>query len=158
MRFKYGLLFILLSMIPSLGSVLYATDQGTLKLALDTVYQDEFDARSRYEGVLNELGSVKPFSNIVVAEGRHMEALEQLYMILNLEKPVLQLFTYSRFSSVAAACAASVEAEIKNIQLYDKFLGVVTEEEVRNVFTRLRNASADRHLPAFRRCQGMQPH
>ncbi len=153
MLLKYCHLLIVFGSILCFATRLSATDAETLKSALDVVYQDEFDARSRYEGVLEDFGSVKPFSNIVLAEGRHMAALEQLYGLLKIEKPILQPFGDSPFSTISAACIASVEAEIRNVQLYDKFLEIIAEEQVRSVFQLLRDASADRHLPAFRRCQ-----
>lgn len=132
---------------------LLATARPDLQAALDEAYQDEYEARSRYEKVLMDFGNIKPFSQIVQAEGRHMNALEQLYAFYQLQVPVLEPLESKGYASVGEACRASVEAERKNIQLFDRLLEGVTEENVRDVFIRLRDASAERHLPAFQRCQ-----
>ena len=54
--------------------------------------------------------------------------------------------------SLAAACAAAVEGEIENAEMYDRLLGQVSHPDVRRVLMNLQAASRDNHLPAFQRC------
>jgi len=54
-----------------------------LKEALD----DEYKARATYQAVIEKFGSVRPFSNIVEAEGRHAEALIRLFRKYGLSVP-----------------------------------------------------------------------
>ena len=58
------------------------------------------------------------------------------------------------FVTQREACAAGVKAEIDNVKMYDGFLTFVKEQDILDVFKRLRNASQDNHLPAFQRCAG----
>lgn len=62
-----------------------------------------------------------------------------------------------RFRSVPAACAAAVEAEIANIEMYDVLLEADLPADlpadVRQVFQNNRRASLDHHLPAFQACR-----
>lgn len=54
--------------------------------------------------------------------------------------------------TVQLACQAGVTGELENIALYDELLPGIGEAEVLEVFTPLRAASLERHLPAFERC------
>jgi len=56
------------------------------------------------------------------------------------------------FDTVVAACAAAVVAEVENIALYDELLALDLPRDVRNVFTNIRAASLNNHLPAFEAC------
>jgi len=58
-----------------------------------------------------------------------------------------------RFSTLAAACAAAVDAELANIAIYDGFFALDLPADVRTVFENNRRASLQKHLPAFERCQ-----
>lgn len=57
-----------------------------------------------------------------------------------------------RYSSVQAACEASVAAEIANGDLYERLFKTELRPEILNVLTNLQDASLERHLPAFQRC------
>ena len=56
--------------------------------------------------------------------------------------------------TLTAACQTGVDAEIANAALYrEKLLPAVTEYlDITSVFTNLMNASQEKHLPAFDRC------
>ena len=54
-------------------------------------------------------------------------------------------------ASLAIACEQAVQAEIENVALYERLIPLITDSGVRHVFERLRDASRDNHLPAFRR-------
>jgi rubrerythrin len=120
--------------------------------ALNEAIQDEYKARAIYAKVIARFGEVRPFSNIIHAEMRHIEALARIYAAHNL--PVPEDTWYARvpsFNSLEDACAAAVQAEIDNAALYDQIMLVVGNAEMRRVFTALAKASIEQHLPAFQR-------
>ncbi len=120
-----------------------------LRMALD----DEYKAEAIYSQVLEDFGSVRPFSNIVNAERRHIDALIPLFDKYGLEVPENPYPGQVGFyDSVKDACEAGVQAEIENVALYDQIDSMVEDDDVAFVFSRLRQASQDKHLPAFQRC------
>lgn len=52
----------------------------------------------------------------------------------------------------AECCRLGVAAEEDNIAMYDALLPVVKKRDIKNVFTNLRAASLNNHLPAFTLC------
>jgi hypothetical protein len=124
--------------------------------AIHTALDDEYKAHTTYAAYLEHFGEVKPFSNIIHSEARHIEALKSLltdadgeipnnpYNIAEIEIPV----------SVTDACQIGITAEEENAALYyDRLLPAVKDhEEVVRVFTNLADASQQRHLQAFKRC------
>lgn len=125
-----------------------------LRLALEEVLDDEYRARATYRAVLARHGPVRPFSAIVEAEDRHVRALLPLFHRHGL--PVPEDPWADRVEAPASlrdACAAAVTAELENAAMFDRLRPVVADHpDVTEVFERLREASAERHLPAFRRC------
>jgi rubrerythrin len=57
-----------------------------------------------------------------------------------------------RYGSLREACEAGVAAEVANAELYDELLAGTERADIREVYENLREASQERHLPAFRRC------
>lgn len=122
---------------------------GALREALD----DEYKARATYQGVIDRFGPVRPFVNIIEAEERHANALLRLFERFGIEPPKDRWAgQVPAPSSLADACKAGVEAEIENAAMYARLLAQVSNARVRDVLTRLQQASQQRHLPAFRRC------
>ncbi|MEE4384207.1 MAG: hypothetical protein V2J02_19580 [Pseudomonadales bacterium] len=125
-----------------------------LRLALEEVLDDEYRARATYRAVIARFGPVRPFSAIVEAEDRHVRALLPLFRRQGF--PVPEDPWADRVEAPASlrdACAAAVTAELENAALFDRLRPVVADHpDVAEVFERLREASAERHLPAFRRC------
>lgn len=120
-----------------------------LKEALD----DEYKAQATYRCVIDAFGAVRPFVNIVEAEGRHAAALIALFEKYGL--PVPEDPWPGRVSapgSVEEACRMGIEGEIENAEMYDRLLAAVEEPDVQAVLERLRTASQENHLPAFQRC------
>ncbi len=121
--------------------------------ALSEALDDEYRSRATYRAVIARFGPVRPFINIVEAEDRHVEALLRQFERLGASAPADTWPERVRVpESVAQACADAVEAEIDNDALYVRLLDHITDPGVRLVMQRLREASRDRHLPAFRRC------
>ncbi|MFD2639503.1 ferritin-like domain-containing protein [Piscibacillus salipiscarius] len=122
-----------------------------LNKMLTYALEDEYLAQSRYQVVLQEFGAVRPFTQIQQAEVRHINALLPLfnrYQIPIPEDDSLQYITVP--ISLEEAFNEGVEGEIDNISMYNRFLNLDLPNDVRRVFTQLRNASLN-HLEAFRR-------
>jgi len=121
---------------------------------LNEAIQDEYKARALYQKVIEKFGEVRPFSNIVEAENRHIQALLPLFERYGL--PVPPDDWPSRVeapSSLLEACQQGVEAEIENMEMYARLLEQSEDfPEVQGVLRELQRASKENHLPAFRRC------
>ncbi len=129
--------------------------------ALAEALDDERHAIAFYEAVMATYGVRRPFANIVNAERRHEQALLAQYRRLGLEVPPnrRRADEIEVPSSFREACRLSAEAEVRNVAIYDRIIAVAADPtsgdpEVARVFERLRWASQERHLPAFRRCSG----
>lgn len=124
--------------------------------ALRLALADERDARATYTAILARFGPIRPFVNIVAAEGRHEAALLALYQRYGVPVPddTAQAPPFCGSLDLASLCAIAVRAEQENVRLYDEELlpAVSAHADIRAVMTRLRDASHDRHLPAFKRC------
>ena len=121
--------------------------------ALSLTLNDEYKAEAIYQKVLDKFGDVSPFNKIINAEQKHSDSLIQLYEKFNLNVPENDWYDkVPEYDSVQEACEAGVEAEIENIALYDELFLKVDNQDIIIVFTSLRDASKDKHLPAFQRC------
>jgi hypothetical protein len=130
-------------------SELNDTEVGALREALD----DEYLAWTTYEQVIRDFGAVRPFINIVEAEQRHIAALTMLFARYGVAQPSNPWpGKVSRYASVREACEAGVLAEIGNAKLYERLLASTARQDILTVFRNLRDASQERHLPAFQRC------
>lgn len=121
--------------------------------ALREALEDEYRARATYRKVIEAFGQVRPFVNIVEAEDRHANALLALFARFGIEPP--QDTWPERVTApatLADACRAGIAAEIDNEAMYDRLLSQIRDHDVLEVMKRLRSASQERHLPAFRRC------
>lgn len=150
MKATAALSFLLLFLTTS--NKAWATESDVLLDALDEAYLDEVRAETWYQEVIEQFGKIRPFSRIVQAERNHIRALERVYARYGFELPALQVPTHGAFGSVQEACRIGVRAEIENIEMYDRLEQPIDEADVLLVFGRLRWASQERHLPAFRRC------
>lgn len=136
------------------GNLELTKNNLSLKSFLDRALQDEYFAFNTYKKVIEKFGEVKPFSNIIQAEQKHISLLLSLYQKYGIE-PSLNSGEFSPLSeSLAGNCQGGVEAEIKNAELYKKELlpSVASYADVAEVFTELMNASLQNHLEAFKRC------
>ena len=122
--------------------------QGLLD-ALD----DEYKAWSTYDQVIRDFGDVRPFSNIVQAEQRHIDALLGLCTRYRVPAPPNRWpGKVPRYASVHDACTQAIQGEIDNAALYDRVMRSTARHDLLEVYRALQSASSDRHLPAFRRC------
>lgn len=149
---------------PALMQPAFAADlPPATRDALFTALADEHNAEAFYAAVMEKFGEVRPFSNIIVAEQHHAELLREVMATYGLEagsNPNLGSDTMRAAvpETLAEACAMGVEAEIANRDLYGKTLlpAAAGYDDVTAVFTALRDASENNHLPAFERCGGAE--
>ncbi len=123
----------------------------TLPQMLTYALQDEYLAQARYDNILRTFGNIRTFARIKEAELRHINALLPLftrYQVPIPEDKSQQFVTTPE--SIKAAYAEGVQAEIDNISMYERFLSLNIPNDVRFVFSQLRNASLN-HLEAFER-------
>lgn len=149
-----AVLVCLAAMLGPRAAVVLADEatQDAIFEALD----DERRAMAFYEAVMSVHGERRPFSNIVNAEARHADALLRLCDQLGLEPP-RDRWTDAPFEVPARfddACDLAAAAEIENVAMYDRLFEATDDERALRVFERLRAASQERHLPAFRRHGG----
>ncbi len=123
----------------------------TFPQMLTYAMQDEYLAQARYNRILDTFGNVRTFTRIKEAELRHITALNPLFSRYQvpLPKDISTLYVTTP-SSLKNAYAAGVQGEIDNIAMYEKFLSFSLPQDVRTIFTQLRNASMN-HLQAFQR-------
>ena len=121
--------------------------------AMVEAIQDEYRARALYQAIIEKFGVIRPFSKIIHSETRHAEHLSQLFRKYNLPIPE-DTFAYQvdAPATVQEACRMAIAAEIDNVEMYDRFLDFVQEDDLRTTFTQLRSISLNRHKPAFERC------
>ena len=126
-------------------------EDPTLEQILIFSIQDEFFARSEYEYIINELGAKNPFSNIIKAEEKHINMLKPLFEKYNIEIPQDNSYDHIVYpKTITEALEMGVNAEINNIEMYEKFLSQKIPDDIRVVFEKLMNASKN-HLEAFNR-------
>lgn len=126
--------------------------------AMIEAINDEYRARAFYRAVIKKFGPVRPFTNIVRSEGTHVNLWNSLFAKYRIPVPSDTFAGQMPVpDTLAAACKAGADAEVANVEMYDRFLEFVTERDLRAAFTRLRQVSSERHLPAFRRCLRVSP-
>jgi len=125
--------------------------------ALLLALNDEYHAWAIYDQVLQDLGQIRPFTNIVQAEAKHIESLVRLMEKYELAVPENPWpGNVPSFDSSAAACTAAAEAEVLNAALYDQLLDSTERDDILTVYRSLQRASEENHLPAFERCATRQ--
>ena len=115
---------------------------------------DEYKSRATYRAVINKFGEIRPFINIVAAEGRHIDALLPLFVKYNIAIPIDDWDSRIETpSTILEACQLGVADEIENAQMYDRLLNSTTDyPDIQAVLKQLQRASTENHLPAFQRC------
>lgn len=122
------------------------TEEDMLRYAIE----DEYAARSEYAAVIEKFGEVNPFANIAVAEQNHIDALKILYGYRNMEVPADNSASHAVVpATLVEAKSIGAEAEVNNIAMYEKFLSQNLPDDMKRVFTSLKEAS-EQHLEAFR--------
>ncbi len=127
----------------------------TLNTMLTYALQDEYLAQARYDTIIQKFGAIRPFTQIKQAEMRHISALLPLFQRYSVAIPKNNAMNFvTPPATLQDAFATGVQAEIDNINMYDRFLTFNIPADMQMVFTQLRNASVN-HLAAFQR--GLSP-
>lgn len=145
---------VILSSIIVAAGIGYAEqlDAKTQQALIDAI-NDEYKARAVYQKVVDTYGDVRPFSSIIKAETTHVELLLPLFEKYGVVVPEDNWYEkVPVYATLQDACQGGVDAEIENAGMYDEFFAFVQEQDILDTFTRLRDASQDKHLPAFQRC------
>ena len=126
-----------------------ATTNPTIEQMLTYAIQDEYLARAEYELIIDKYGSIRPFSNIIKSEETHIDMLIPLFKTPGFPVPENTAAAHAVLpKDIKTALEIGIQAEIDNIAMYEKFLGMDLPDDVRDVFERLKNASGN-HLRAF---------
>jgi hypothetical protein len=125
-----------------------------IRVALEAAIADEYRSETIYQGVINDLGQVLPFVNILTAEQRHSEAIANVMTTYGLAVPSnpWNVASVPHLATLSQACTTGAGSERENIAIYDRFLQLDLPADVRRVFENNRAASLQSHLPAFERC------
>ncbi|NPV77520.1 MAG: hypothetical protein HPY59_14260 [Anaerolineae bacterium] len=122
--------------------------------ALQKAILEEYGALNLYQSVIEQFGSVSPFSQIVQSEQQHVNALTRQAEKYGIEIPANPgLSDPPAFSTLAEACQAGVNAELADANLYDQLKTITQHEDLLGVYDSLQSASLQNHLPAFQACQ-----
>lgn len=137
---------------PGYGSAgALADDNLTLAEMLTYAIQDEYAAEAEYTKIIETYGLVRPYTNIVKAETKHIAALVPLFEANGFAVPVNDATSRVVLpGTLKESYVIGVQAEIMNIDMYNRFLDQELPDSVRIVFESLKKAS-ESHLLAFQR-------
>jgi hypothetical protein len=122
----------------------------TVEQMLTYAIQDEYLARAEYRLIIEEYGSIRPFTNIVAAEQRHIEWVTELLDEYGYSLPKDTAHMYVVLpEDLKSSFETGVQAEIDNIAMYASFLREDLPGDVQDLFEQLKRAS-ENHLQAFR--------
>ena len=100
-----------------------SSENLTLARMLTYAIQDEYLARAEYEAIIQEYGLIKPFSNIIKAEERHISWLVPLFGQYGFATPEDNAYEHVVVpGNIETAFEIGVQAEIDNIAMYELFL------------------------------------
>lgn len=150
----------------SATTLAHAADlSDTAKVAVLRALDDEYHAGAVYAATLAAFGDVRPFSNIIEAERKHQAALADLLEGYGVPVPANAYLTGEKPlgplpASLQEVCEIGAAAEVENARLYDEDLMPAAADyaDIVAVFTNLRDASVNNHLPAFQRCASGKGH
>ncbi|MGE4589888.1 MAG: DUF2202 domain-containing protein [Acidaminococcaceae bacterium] len=126
------------------------TPQPTVQEMLTFAIQDEYLARNQYSIVIDTFGKIRPFSNIILSEERHIAYLQPLFTDRGWDIPAdksQELVVKPK--TFAEALNIGVRAETDNIAMYEYFLQQPKlPNDLKTVFELL-HAASQKHLRAF---------
>ena len=113
--------------------------------------EGEFAAHALYSAILKKYGDVQPYANIREAETRHIQALKRQFEKYGIAIPEDKFAgKVTPPETLLQAAKDGIEGEKKNVALYDGYMVAVENyPDLTRVFTNLRSASLEAHLPAF---------
>ncbi len=161
-----GSIFIALTAVVSISTIkadsLYSELGETQEISENVEYgieemllyaiNSEYLAEAEYQAIIAQLGSIRPFTNIVLAEGTHIEMLETLFTTYGLTLPENSAANQVVIpETISQAIATGIESEQTVIAIYEQFLSQTNlPDDVRSTFEYLLQASIN-HLTAFQK-------
>ena len=126
------------------------TPQPTVQEMLNFAIQDEYLARNQYTTIVDTFGKVRPFSNIVISEERHIAYLQPLFTDRGWDIPTDKSQTHViKVKTFPEALNIGVQTETDNIAMYEYFLQQrELPSDLKTTFELLLAASK-KHLQAF---------
>lgn len=120
---------------------------------LAAAIQEEYSAMNTYLAIMEVLGDIQPFARIARSEQQHVNALIRVAERFGVEVPenageVADI----EWTTFEEACQLGVIFEQLDADLYDELLPNTTNPVLIRVYTNLRQASLNNHLPAFEAC------
>ena len=118
-----------------------------------TAVDEAYRAYETYSAVIQDHGRVAPFSLIVRAEARQIDAL--LYLFQRYEIPLPEnrwMGNAPRFDSIGDACADAARGEADSAELYRALVETTDRDAIISVYERIQSSSELRHEAAFSRC------
>lgn len=110
----------------------------------------EYAAAASYAAVIEAFGEVQPYVQIKSAEERHIDALSRQLTGFGVEVPPNPyLGNLPAPADLESAAQAWATGEVNNVELYDDLLAQTEDPRLTRVFTNLRRASQEAHLPLF---------
>lgn len=110
----------------------------------------EYAAAASYAAVIDEFGPVEPYVSIKAGEERHIAALIRQLDGFGIQAPDNPyLGKVPAPASLESAAQAWATGEVDNVDLYDELLAATDDSRLTRVFTNLRRASLESHLPLF---------
>ncbi|MDD2562162.1 MAG: DUF2202 domain-containing protein [Eubacteriales bacterium] len=124
----------------------------TVEQMLTYAIQDEYLAQAEYKAIIAKFGVDRPFTNIMKAEGVHVQHLLPLFAAYSIAVPADTAAEYVVLpETLEEIYQIGVTAEVHNIGMYETFLKQEgLPEDVKGVFELLKRAS-ENHLQAFQR-------
>ena len=131
-----------------------ATLPADVQNALSQSLTNEYKLQAYYRAVINKFGDLRPFAMIIGAEDQHVAVLNSLFDKYGVAKPTnsftIQNYSFTNFQS---ACQNSVAYEQATVNLYNALLPKVSSyTDIAQVFSNLKDAAQNSHLPAFEKC------
>ncbi len=139
--------------VPNLNYPVAIISQN-VKDALSKALDNEYKLQSYYQAVINKFGDKRPFSMIIGAEDQHVAvitSLDEKYGV----SPIANQWSGNlpSISTFQNACQTSASYEQSTISLLNGLLPQVSSyPDITQVFTNIKEASQNSHLPAFEKC------
>ncbi len=138
-----------------------------LKATLDSLMLNEWGAQARYTRVLQDFGSVSPFTALRTATSRRVSVLEKTYLELA-EFPPANPYrakvggslsvqssqaAAGSYESISHACEVSVTLEQETVDRYSRLLSAAPPRIVALAAKENRALSLESVIPAAQRCR-----
>ena len=137
-----------LALPPADGGTIDEATEAALREAL----LDEYASKLYYQALMEVFGSSRRFDNLIRAEQRHAGALLNLFDRYGIEPPAQDEATVPTVpSTLQEAVQLAIDEEEANVAMYDRLLESAAGADVEFVFSNLRNASAEHHIPSLER-------